>query len=108
MKKYTEAIEEYTVALSTNIKSCPFVAICFCNRAAAHQALGQITDAISDCSMAMALDGNYAKVCFSESLKEIIMHPKISPIYRILEASLTSMVNKNACQGVFCAIVFLS
>lgn len=61
VKKYTEAIEEYTVALSSNIKSRPFAAICFCNRAAAYQALGQIADAISDCSVAMALDGNYAK-----------------------------------------------
>ncbi|KAF7804056.1 DnaJ-like subfamily C member 7 [Senna tora] len=59
--KYTEAIEQYTVALSSNIKSRPFAAVCFCNRAAAHQALGQIADAISDCSAAMALDGNYAK-----------------------------------------------
>ncbi|KAI4348658.1 hypothetical protein L6164_009357 [Bauhinia variegata] len=59
--KYTEAIEHYTVALSGNIKSCPFAAICFCNRAAAYQALGQITDAISDSSVAIALDGNYVK-----------------------------------------------
>ncbi|BAT85214.1 uncharacterized protein HKW66_Vig0048560 [Vigna angularis] len=59
--KYTEAIENYTAALSCNIKSCPFMAICFCNRAAAHQALGQIADAIADCSVAIALDGSYAK-----------------------------------------------
>ncbi|RDX72126.1 DnaJ-like subfamily C member 7, partial [Mucuna pruriens] len=59
--KYAEAVENYTAALSCNIKSRPFVAICFCNRAAAHQALGQIADAIADCSVAIALDGNYAK-----------------------------------------------
>ncbi|KAL5059281.1 hypothetical protein RYX36_030885 [Vicia faba] len=59
--KYTEAVENYTAALSSNIKSRPFAAICFGNRAAAHQASGQIADAIADCSMAMALDGNYAK-----------------------------------------------
>ncbi|CAJ1913063.1 unnamed protein product [Sphenostylis stenocarpa] len=59
--KYTEAVENYTAALSCNIKSRPFMAICFCNRAAAHQALGQIADAIADCSVAIALDGNYAK-----------------------------------------------
>ncbi|KAL2320716.1 hypothetical protein Fmac_029685 [Flemingia macrophylla] len=59
--KYTEAVENYTAALSCNIKSRPFVAICFCNRAAAHQALGQIADAIADCSVAIALDGSYAK-----------------------------------------------
>ncbi|KAL6145189.1 hypothetical protein ACLB2K_055877 [Fragaria x ananassa] len=59
--KHTEAVEHYTVALSRNIGSRPFSAICLCNRAAAHQALGQITDAIADCSLAIALDGNYAK-----------------------------------------------
>ncbi|KAI4300823.1 hypothetical protein L6164_034157 [Bauhinia variegata] len=59
--KFTEAIEHYTVALSGGIKSRHFAAICVCNRAAAHQALGQITDAISDSSVAIALDGNYAK-----------------------------------------------
>ncbi|AEC09994.1 Heat shock protein DnaJ with tetratricopeptide repeat-containing protein [Arabidopsis thaliana] len=36
-------------------------AICFCNRAAANQALVQIADAIADCSLAMALDENYTK-----------------------------------------------
>ncbi|KDO48233.1 hypothetical protein CISIN_1g0021991mg, partial [Citrus sinensis] len=59
--RYTEAVEHYTVALSTNIESRPFAAICFCNRAAALQALGQIADAIADCSLAMALDENYTK-----------------------------------------------
>ncbi|XP_012569316.1 uncharacterized protein [Cicer arietinum] len=59
--KYTAAVENYTAALSSNIKSRPFAAICFGNRAAAHQASGQIADAIADCSMALALDGNYAK-----------------------------------------------
>ncbi|KAM1109689.1 hypothetical protein EV2_009391 [Malus domestica] len=58
---YTEAVEHYTVALSSNMGSRPFSAICLCNRAAAHQALGQITDAIADCSLAIALDGNYVK-----------------------------------------------
>lgn len=38
------------------------MAICFCNRAAAYQSLGQIIDAISDCSIAIALDENYSKV----------------------------------------------
>ncbi|KAL3028495.1 hypothetical protein AAZX31_03G117000 [Glycine max] len=59
--KYMEAVENYTAALSCNVKSRPFMAICFCNRAAAHQSLGQIADAIADCSVAIALDGNYAK-----------------------------------------------
>ncbi|KAK9922123.1 hypothetical protein M0R45_030603 [Rubus argutus] len=59
--RHTEAVDHYTVALSHNIGSRPFSAICLCNRAAAHQALGQITDAIADCSLAIALDGNYVK-----------------------------------------------
>lgn len=60
--KYTEALEHYTASIASNIESRPFAAVCFCNRAAAHQALGQITDAIADCSLAIALDGNYQKV----------------------------------------------
>ncbi|KAB2620887.1 hypothetical protein D8674_039467 [Pyrus ussuriensis x Pyrus communis] len=44
----TEAVEHYTVALSSNVGS-------------PHQALGQITDAIADCSLAIAPDGNYVK-----------------------------------------------
>ncbi|KAL0665829.1 hypothetical protein Bca4012_028533 [Brassica carinata] len=59
--KYTEAVEQYTAALSRNVDSRPFAAICFCNRAAANQALVQIADAIADCSLAMALDENYTK-----------------------------------------------
>ncbi|XP_050227198.1 uncharacterized protein LOC126676908 [Mercurialis annua] len=59
--RYTEALEHYTAAISSNIESRPFAAICFCNRAAAHQALNQIADAIADCSLAIALDGNYSK-----------------------------------------------
>ncbi|KAJ4830984.1 hypothetical protein Tsubulata_009302 [Turnera subulata] len=59
--RYIEAIEHYTGALSSNIESRPFAAICFSNRAAAYQALGQIADAIADCSLAIALDGSYSK-----------------------------------------------
>lgn len=60
--RHTEAVERYTAALSCNVESRPFSAVCFCNRAAAFKALGQITDAIADCSLAIALDGNYLKV----------------------------------------------
>ncbi|KAG7961958.1 hypothetical protein I3843_09G041200 [Carya illinoinensis] len=60
-RKYNDAIEYYTIALSSNVESRPFAAICLCNRAAAYQALGQTADAIADCSLAIALDGNYAK-----------------------------------------------
>lgn len=59
--KHLEAMEFYTAALALNTESRPFTAICFCNRAAAYQALGQITDAIADCSLAIALDSNYKK-----------------------------------------------
>ncbi|KAH1090538.1 hypothetical protein J1N35_017795 [Gossypium stocksii] len=59
--RYTEAVEHYTLALSSNVESRPFAAICFCNRAAAHQALGHIADAIADCSLAIALNENYTK-----------------------------------------------
>jgi DnaJ homolog subfamily C member 7 len=55
-------VEQYSAALARNSESRPFSAVCFCNRAAAYQALGQITDAIADCSLAMVLDTNYPKV----------------------------------------------
>lgn len=59
--KHKEAVEHYTAALSFNVESRPFSAVCFANRAAAYQALGQITDAIADCSLSIALDGHYLK-----------------------------------------------
>ncbi|KAL0929017.1 hypothetical protein M5K25_000956 [Dendrobium thyrsiflorum] len=59
--KHLEAVELYTAALALNTESRPFTAICFCNRAAAYQALGQITDAIADCSLAIALDSSYKR-----------------------------------------------
>lgn len=59
--KHAEAVEHYTAALACNGESRPFSAVCFCNRAAASQALGYIADAIADCSRAIALDPNYAK-----------------------------------------------
>ncbi|KAL0383504.1 UNVERIFIED_CONTAM: DnaJsubfamily C member 7 [Sesamum calycinum] len=59
--RYTEAIENYTAAISKSFESRPFMAICFCNRAAAYQSVSQIVDAIADCSLAIALDENYQK-----------------------------------------------
>ncbi|GER46030.1 DNAJ heat shock N-terminal domain-containing protein [Striga asiatica] len=59
--KHAEAIEHYTAAISCSVESRPFAAICFCNRAAAYRASGQILDAIADCCIAAALDGNYYK-----------------------------------------------
>ncbi|KAL3850149.1 hypothetical protein ACJIZ3_012031 [Penstemon smallii] len=58
---HAEAIEQYTAAISCSVESRPFAAICFCNRAAAYRAMGQIIDALADCSLAIALDGNYFK-----------------------------------------------
>jgi len=60
--KYLEAVEYYTTALMSNGESLRFLAVCLCNRAAAYQAMGQILDAIADCSLAIALDADYAKV----------------------------------------------
>ncbi|XVF19317.1 hypothetical protein REPUB_Repub11eG0100300 [Reevesia pubescens] len=59
--RHSEAVEHYTAALSCNVESRPFAAICFCNRAATFKALGQVADAIADCCLAIALDGNYLK-----------------------------------------------
>ncbi|XP_030457885.2 uncharacterized protein LOC115678635 isoform X1 [Syzygium oleosum] len=73
LRSYAEAVEHYSIALSSNVESRPFAAICFCNRAAAHQAMGQIADAIADCSLAIALDGHYAKaVSRRATLHELI------------------------------------
>ncbi|XP_057783836.1 uncharacterized protein LOC131001452 isoform X2 [Salvia miltiorrhiza] len=59
--RYTEAIDNYTTAISKSFESRAFMAVCYCNRAAAYQSLSQIVDAISDCSVAIALDEDYAK-----------------------------------------------
>ncbi|KAL6627701.1 hypothetical protein ACP70R_031427 [Stipagrostis hirtigluma subsp. patula] len=71
--KYSEAVEHYTAALLSNTESLRFSAICFCNRAAAYQAIGQILDAIADCSLAIALDADYSKaISRRSSLYELI------------------------------------
>ncbi|RLN24850.1 uncharacterized protein C2845_PM07G06350 [Panicum miliaceum] len=71
--KYLEAVEHYTTALLSNSESLRFLAVCFCNRAAAYQAMGQILDAIADCSLAIALDADYAKaISRRSSLYELI------------------------------------
>ncbi|KAL8480013.1 hypothetical protein ACS0TY_026810 [Phlomoides rotata] len=58
---HAEAVEHYTAAISCSVESRPFTAICFCNRAAAYRSMGQLLDAIADCCLAIALDGNYYK-----------------------------------------------
>ncbi|XP_027079998.2 uncharacterized protein [Coffea arabica] len=59
--RHAEAVQHYTAAILCNVESRPFASICFCNRAAAYRAMGQFADAIADCSLAIALDGNYVK-----------------------------------------------
>lgn len=56
------------------MESRPFAAICFCNRAAAYKSLGQVTDAIADCSLAIALDGNYLKVFLQTDVIFMLIH----------------------------------
>jgi DnaJ family protein C protein 7 len=71
--KHAEAVEHYTAALACNGESRPFTAVCFCNRAAASQALGHIADAIADCSRAIALDPHYPKaISRRATLHEIV------------------------------------
>ena len=60
-RRNSEAVEHYTTILSCNVESRLFTAICFCNRAAVYKALDQITDAISNYSLTIALDGHYLK-----------------------------------------------
>ncbi|KAI5054968.1 hypothetical protein GOP47_0030113 [Adiantum capillus-veneris] len=71
--RHAEAVEQYTAALSYNSESRPYNAVCFCNRAAASQALGHIADAIADCGRAIVLDSSYAKaISRRATLHEII------------------------------------
>ena len=84
--KHAEAVEHYTAALACNGESRPFTAVCFCNRAAASQALGHIADAIADCSRANALDPHYPKVlalCKKGTFQEAnrLMHKFIEKSY---------------------------
>ncbi|XP_050121346.1 dnaJ homolog subfamily C member 7 homolog, partial [Malus sylvestris] len=102
---YTEAVEHYTVALSSNVGSRPFSAICLCNRGAAHQALGQITDAIADGSLAIALDGNYVKaVSRRATLHEMIQDhgesaSDLQRLVSILENQSNDMAKESGSQG---------
>ncbi|KAG6522124.1 hypothetical protein ZIOFF_019261 [Zingiber officinale] len=66
-ERHLDAIKHYSAVLAFNIESRPFAAICLCNHAAAYQAVGQITDAIADCSVAIALDATYPKGIESSS-----------------------------------------
>ncbi|KAJ6791222.1 Uncharacterized protein M6B38_245350 [Iris pallida] len=103
--RHSEAVECYTAALGCNAESRPFAAVCFCNRAAAYQALGQIVDAIADCSLAIALDASYPKaISRRATLHEMIrdygqatndLHRLIS----VLEKRLEEKDNRNGASG---------
>ncbi|KAI4340532.1 hypothetical protein MLD38_025358 [Melastoma candidum] len=99
--RYTEAIENYAAALSCDVQSCPFAAICFCNRAAAYKASGQILDAIADCSLAMALDENYLKaISRRATLFEMIRdYGQAAADLQRLVSALTKQEEKNTGLG---------
>lgn len=98
--RYIEAIENYTAAISKSYESRAFMAVCFCNRAAAYQSLSQIVDAISDCSVAIALDDNYAKAISRRgTLHEMIRDYKqaLNDVQRL--ASLLESQSQNKTQS---------
>ncbi|XP_016463895.1 uncharacterized protein LOC107786894 [Nicotiana tabacum] len=100
--KHAEAVEHYTAAVSCNFESRPFTAICFCNRAAAYRAMGQISDAIADCSLAIALDGNYVKALSRRaSLFEMIRDygRAASDLQRLVSLLTRHMENKVGGSG---------
>ncbi|CAO2198312.1 unnamed protein product [Urochloa humidicola] len=100
--KYLEAVEYYTTALLSNSESLRFLAVCFCNRAAAYQAMGQILDAIADCSLAIALDADYAKA-FSRrsSLYELIGdYDQAANDVRALVALLEKQLQENMSESI--------
>ncbi|CAH9133297.1 unnamed protein product [Cuscuta epithymum] len=95
--KHAEAIEHYSAAISCNVESRPFAAICFCNRAAAYRAVGQILDAIADCSLSIALDGNYVKaISRRASLLEMIRDfgQAASDLRRLIDLLTRQLENK--------------
>eukprot|EP00898_Chlorokybus_atmophyticus_P008991 jgi/Chlat1/9093/Chrsp97S08417 len=60
--RYQEASDKYTEALALcGAYVDPVRAVLFSNRAACAQALGRATDAIADCTVAMALNPRYSK-----------------------------------------------
>ncbi|XP_031272500.1 uncharacterized protein LOC116130971 [Pistacia vera] len=98
--RHSEAIEHYTAALSCTVESHPFAAICFCNRAAAYKALGNITDAIADCSLSIALDGNYIKqLSVRKTLYEMIRDywQAASDLQRLIALLLSKKESNQSC-----------
>ena len=71
-KEHAAALEHYTAALAasvvdgTPVAPPAVAAVLHCNRAAAHQALNQMAEALADCGRARALNPAYAKVGASD------------------------------------------
>ncbi|GKE57514.1 DnaJ domain, zinc finger, CCHC-type, tetratricopeptide-like helical domain protein, partial [Tanacetum coccineum] len=59
--KYIEAVDHYTNAIMRSIESRPIATFCLLRRSQAHEILGNIIDAIADCNLAIALNGDYTK-----------------------------------------------
>ncbi|KAL8245149.1 hypothetical protein R6Q59_011407 [Mikania micrantha] len=99
---HSEAVEHYTAALSCSVESHLFASICFCNRAAAYKGLGQVIDAIADCSLAIALDSNYLKaISRRASLYEMIRDygQAAKDLHRLMSLLTTQMDEKGVIFG---------
>lgn len=61
-QRHQQAADEYSRAIDMKVEDDAFNAVLYCNRAAAHHALGKYIDAIADCFTAAALDASYVRV----------------------------------------------
>ena len=61
-QRHQQAADEYSRAINMKVEDDAFNAVLYCNRAAAHHAMGKYIDAIADCFTAAALDASYVRV----------------------------------------------
>ena len=61
-QRHQQAADEYSRAIDMKAEDDAFNAVLYCNRAAAHHAMGKFIDAIADCFTAAALDASYVRV----------------------------------------------
>lgn len=61
-QRHQQAADEYSRAIDMKVEDDAFNAVLYCNRAAAHHAMGKYIDAIADCFTAAALDASYVRV----------------------------------------------
>lgn len=61
-QRHQQAADEYSRAINMQVEDDAFNAVLYCNRAAAHHAMGRYIDAIADCFTAAALDASYVRV----------------------------------------------